>query len=74
MNEAAVTEYVELCAQLSGLQISGLDVDTENRFYDKLDSLWYSMTDEERRESERRLTALGNSDRAWHDDRRKETP
>ena len=67
MNEAVVTEYVELCAQLAGL-----DAETEDRFYDKLDGLWYSMTDDERRESERRLTALGSVDRAWHDDRRKD--
>jgi hypothetical protein len=68
MHEAVVTEYVELCAQLCDL-----DVDAEERFYDQLDDLWYSMTDEERRESERRLTVLGN-ERAWHDDRRKEQP
>jgi len=73
MNDALVTEYVELCAQLSGLEHSGLDAETEDRLYAKLDKLWYEMTDQERRESENRLTALGNGDRAWHDDRRKES-
>ena len=70
MNEDIVTEYVELCAQLSGL-----DVDTEERFYARLDRLWYLvMSTEDRAEAERRLSKLGNGDRAWHDGRRKATP
>jgi hypothetical protein len=70
MNEAVITEYVELCAQLSAL-----DIETEEKFYARLDALWYrELTGEDRTEAERRLTALGNADRAWHDDRRKVTP
>jgi predicted DNA-binding ArsR family transcriptional regulator len=70
VNEAIVTEYVELCAQLSAL-----DVETEERFYARLDTIWYTeMSAEDRAAAESRLTALGNGDRAWHDDRRKENP
>ena len=65
MNEALVTDYVELCAQLAAL-----DVETEERFYARLDQIWYAeMTEADRSEAERRLSALGSKDRAWHDER-----
>ena len=68
MNEALVTEYVELCVQLAALV-----VETEESFYTRLDQLWYAeMTDVDRAEAEQRLNKLGAADRAWHVDRRVE--
>ena len=70
MNEAIVTEYVELCARLASL-----DATTEQRFYTRLDQLWYAeMTPDDRSEAERRLSVLGDRDRGWHDARRVEDP
>jgi len=72
MRESIVTEYVELSARLASLATDA-DVEAEERLYTRLDRLWYAeMTDNERREAERRLEALGASDRAWHDARRME--
>ena len=70
MNEALVTEYMELCARLASL-----DAETEQRFYSRLDQIWYTeMTVADRSEAERQLSALGSKDRAWHDTRRVEDP
>ena len=53
MNEALVTEYVELRARLAAL-----DAETEQRLYVRLDQLWYAeMTEADRSEAERRLVA-----------------
>lgn len=68
MNEALVTEYVELCARLVAI-----DSETEERFYARLDQIWYAeMTTTDRFEAEKRLSELGSKDRAWHDERRAE--
>ena len=70
MNEALVTDYVELCAQLVAL-----DAETEARFYARLDQIWYAeMTEVDRAEAERRLAEVGSKDRAWHDARRTDDP
>lgn len=70
MNEAIVTEYVELCARLASL-----DAETEQHFYSRLDQLWYmEMAADDRAEAEKRLSALGSKDRGWHDSRRTEDP
>lgn len=70
MNEPLVTEYVELCARLASL-----DSETEQRFYSRLDQIWYAeMTAADRVEAEKRLSTLGSRDRAWHDSRRTEDP
>lgn len=62
MNEALITEYVELCAVLSAL-----DVEAEQRLYARLDQLWYTaMTTEDKAEAEKRLFAPGDKDRVWH--------
>lgn len=70
MNEPLVIEYAELCARLAAL-----DAETEQRFYVRLDQIWYSeMTDDDRAEAEKRLSAVGSKDRGWHDARRTEDP
>lgn len=70
MNEPIVIEYVELCARLASL-----DAETEQRFYTRLDQIWYvEMTEADRAEAEKRLTTLGSKDRGWHDARRTEDP
>ena len=70
MNEAIVIEYVDLCTRLAAL-----DAETEEQLYTRLDQLWYAeMTDADRTEAEKRLTALDSKDRAWHDARRTEDP
>ena len=70
MNESIVVEYVDLCARLAAL-----DAETEEQRYARLDQLWYvEMTAADRTEAEKRLTAVGSKDRAWHDVRRTEDP
>ena len=70
MNEQLVIEYVELCARLASL-----DAETEQRFYARLDQIWYAeMTAADRAEAEKRLSVLGSKDRGWHDARRTEGP
>lgn len=67
---AIVVEYVELCARLASL-----DAEAEAQHYGRLDELWYvEMTASDRVEAEKRLTEIGNKDRAWHDERRTEDP
>jgi hypothetical protein len=66
MNEALVTEYVELWARLAAL-----DVETEAQVYARLDHLWYAeMTFLDRVEAEQRLRKLS----VGRDDRRMEKP
>ena len=70
MNEALVIEYVELSARLALL-----DAESEQRFYARLDEVWYlEMTCVDRAEAEKRLSALGSKDRGGHDARRTEDP
>lgn len=67
MNEALVTEYVELHARLAAI-----DAETEEHFYARLDQLWYAeMTETDHAEAEKRLRELGSKGRAW-DERRVE--
>jgi len=79
MNETIVVEYVELCARLASFcaRLASLDADAgvEAQHYGRLDELWYvEMTAADRAEAEKRLTVIGNKDRAWHDARRTEDP
>jgi len=69
MNDDVITEYVDLCEQLTAIEL--LDHATaEAPLYARLDELWYVvMTDEDRVEAEDRLVAKA---RAWHDARRVE--
>jgi len=71
MNDDAITEYVDLCEQLTATEL--LDHETaEAQLYARIDELWYAvMTEEERAEAEDRLVSKA---RAWHDARRVEDP
>jgi hypothetical protein len=56
VNEAIVIEYVELSGQITAQAMFSREV--EQRFYDRLDQLWYAeMTDDDRVEAQRRLSA-----------------
>ena len=56
MNEAIVTEYVELSGQITAEAMFSREV--EQRHYDRLDHLWYAeMTDVDRAEAQRRLSS-----------------
>jgi hypothetical protein len=68
MNEPLVVEYVELHARLATVA-----ADTEEFFHTRLDQIWYAeMTEDDRFEAVRRLSALGSKDRTWHAERRVE--
>lgn len=52
MNDAIVTEYVELCERLAALE-----EEETIRLYARLDELWYVlMTESDQAEAERRLS------------------
>jgi len=55
VNEAIVTEYVELNAQITVAALFSREV--EQRYYDRLDQLWYTeMSAADRDEAQRRLS------------------
>lgn len=57
MNTELVTEYVELCGQITAQALFSEEV--EQGYYDQLDKLWYGkMTDAERDEAQRRLRTI----------------
>lgn len=63
VNTALVTEYVDLCAQITAEALFSKEV--EQRYYDRLDQLWYAeMTQADRYEAERRLHVPQETKRA----------
>ena len=68
MNSVLVTEYVDLCAQITAAAMFSKEV--EQHYYDRLDQLWYSeMTQADRDEAQRRLHVPAGK---RHDDHRVE--
>jgi vacuolar-type H+-ATPase subunit C/Vma6 len=54
VNDAAVTEYVELCEQIAAQSL--FSEGDEQKLYDRLDRLWYrEMSAVERSEAQQRL-------------------
>jgi len=71
MDTALVTEYVDLRSQIAAEALFAEEV--EQRYYDRLDQLWYvEMTDAERDEAQRQLNSLVAKD--LRDERRAEDP
>lgn len=70
MNDAIVTEYVELSEQIAAEVI--FSERAEQRLYDRLDQLWYvEMSEDDRVEVQDRLRAKAQ---AWSTSRRAEGP